>query len=141
MRRYAIDYQMNYDIDWFFTDGIRYFHVASNGGAIPVFLNVDRKNNMELQNRIANSKIVTEDIHVIDNPNGFNYGSFVDFAKKGFVSIDKKNDGFDSQNYVVVAEPTNKQIKPEGVDDLVPKLNEKDRFKIHIEDIRKELLW
>lgn len=141
MRRYAIDYQMNYDIDWFFTDGIRYFHVASNGGAIPVFLNVDRKNNMELQNRIANSKIVTEDIHVIDNPNGFNYGSFVDFAKKGFVSIDKKNDGFDSQNYFVVAEPTNKQIKPEGVDDLVPKLNEKDRFKIHIEDIRKELLW
>jgi len=141
MSRYTKDYQMNYDIDWFFTDGIHYFHVASNGGAIPDFVNVDRNSNIELQNRIANSKIVTNDINVIDNPNGFNYSSFVDFAKKGFISIDKKNDGFDSQNYFVVAEPSNKQIKPDGVDDLIPKLSEKNRFKIHIEDIRNELLW
>lgn len=132
MSKYPIDYQHCFDIDWFFTDGCRCFHVASNGGAIPNFISVDKKSNIELQCKIAEMGIITTDIKILDNPNNYNYNSFIEFAKKGFVSIDKVNDGFDNQNYYVVAEPNDKQLVPAIDIDLFPKLDRVNKDKINI---------
>lgn len=141
MSRYTINYQTNYDIDWFFTDGNRYFHVASNGGAIPDFIKVDRDSNVELQNAIASMEIITLDISVIENPNNLNYSSFIDFAKKGFVSIDKINDAFDSQNYIVIAQPNSNNLKPNIDVSKIPLLDKKFRDQIHVIGLDDEPLW
>ena len=130
---------MNHDIDWFFTDGNRLFHVASNGGAIPDFIKVDRNHNIDVQNETTEMDIVTTDISVIDNPNGFDYSSFIDFAKKGFISIDKIDDGFDSQNYKVIAQPNSNNKKP-GINEL-PVLEDKYRERFRIIGLNNEPLW
>lgn len=139
MRRYSKNYQMYHDIDWFFTDGSRYFHVASNGGAIPQFIKVYRNNNVDLQYKTVDMPDVTTDIRVIDNTNSLNYSSFAFFAKKGFVSIDKVDDGFDNQNYIVIAQPNDKNIQPDIKD--LPKLDDKFRTRITITGLDNKPLW
>lgn len=139
MRRYSKDYQLYHDIDWFFTNGNRYFHVASNGGAIPQFIKVYKDNNIAIQNKTAKISEMTTDISVIDNPNDLNYSSFIAFAKKGFVSIDKVDDGFDNQNYIVIAQPNDDSIKPDIKD--LPILDDKFLQKMKITGLDNKPIW
>lgn len=147
-RRYARNYQMSRDIDWFFAYGNQYYHVASNGGAIPHFLNVDEKTNIELQKEFANFPENIEHVTAItvrDNPNGLNYSSFIDYAKKGLISIDKLDDEFENQNYIVIAQPNaiNDKIFQDFQDTFskIPKLNNEDSDKIHVMGLNGEYLW
>lgn len=123
MSRYSINYQQLHDIDWFFQSGGKYYHVASNGGEVPSF--VERKNNMELQNIIEkiDALIPENEITVIEHEDGINYESFIRYARKGFISIDKIRDAFNAQNYQEIARPIGQTELPDKIRELIPKTN------------------
>ena len=107
-REYEDDYQLCMDIDWFFKYKDVHFHVASNGHKLPQSVKIG--DNVKLQ-------VITE--HMIHDrrrrkytivtrpkPLGLNYGTFEDFARCGFVSLDTIDDTSDSKVLQVIARPT-----------------------------------
>ncbi len=101
---YDIDYQRTHDIDWFFKYNDSYYHVASNGGAVPDF--IIESENQELQREIRNNTNHRLAIVVNEQYRHLNLESFEFYARRGFISIDRLDyRSFESQNYVVIAKP------------------------------------
>ena len=125
---YRIDYQRTHDIDWFCKIGSMPVHIASNGGLIPP--NILSRENFAVQTEVYNMPcIFSEDDVVICEtairniifPNDQNFSeeaygsyikSFIDMARKGFVSLDRIDIGetaecSEDERYIVVAYPKN----------------------------------
>ena len=103
--KYIKDYQQTHDIDWFFSYHGVPIHVASNGGHIPDA--IDMKNNRALQHLIALKEDVSTAVVVDNNKEVLDLSSFIEYARKGFVSIDRFAGDFEEQRYHVVAYPSN----------------------------------
>lgn len=125
-RSYRIDYQRTHDIDWFCMIDSVPVHIASNGGVIPP--NILSRENFAVQTEVYNMPcIFSEDDVVVREEyirervfsNGQNISeeayrsyvkSFVDMARKGFVSLDRIDTGetaecSEDERYIVVAYP------------------------------------
>ena len=124
-RCYRRDYQDRHDIDWFaIYKGIP-VHVASNGGLMPKQIKKNR--NKQLQSMFASDEFGECEVRVDEGwrrelqrrRSEETYGSgvefnietylqsFLEFASKGFVSIDYASID-NNQQYVVVAYPRNR---------------------------------
>ncbi len=134
-RQYNISYQLSHDIDWFFRTKDKCFHVASNGGLIPKFLNIDNRNNFDLQCRISLYVEQTDDIVVRENPHNLDWSSFEYYAKRGFISIDKIDDEPSDQNYIVIAKPKKTIQINEEIMAMLPYLKDDHIKEIEITDI------
>lgn len=125
---YSEAYQRTRDIDWFFRSGNRCIHVASNGGALPYFVNdvqrlrkeqaavsmLEDNNDVEI---VINEPYVNQRIAAIveskrrngsENINEQNVrasylASFVSMARKGFYSYDSVHSG--GSAYVLICGP------------------------------------
>lgn len=130
--KYSLNYQQLHDIDWFFQSNGTCYHVASNGGKLPLL--VEKKRNIKLQELIEVTPflISEKEIMVLKHDYDINYNSFIQYARKGFVSIDKIRDEFDAQNYQVIARPTKHIIIPNEITQLIPKF---EGFTLRITDI------
>ena len=103
-KTYNIDYQRSCDIDWFFSYNDRYYHVASNGGAVPDF--ISESDNQELQKQIRKNTNHRLEIVVNEKYRHLNLESFEFYARWGFISLDRlDHNSFETQNYVVIAKP------------------------------------
>lgn len=110
MANYNLEYQYANDIDWFFQYNDKFYHAASNGGAVPNF--VDMEINRQLQRAIANASYISGNI-TLTNPDyaDLNLSSFQEYARKGFISLDRRNrNDFDSQEYTVMAKPQSENL-------------------------------
>lgn len=124
--RYRLDYQLTHDIDWFFLcNGIAY-HAASNGGLLPD--KVDSRKNRLLQETL-------EDIdgeylvRMSDwaNQQDDDFTSFMEYAAKGFVSLDRNEDDGGRLRYHIVAFPANGEVfEDENLLRLMPVLNDNE---------------
>lgn len=97
-RCYRRDYQVRHDIDWFASYNGVPIHVASNGGTLPNI--IKRGFNKQIQRLLAEEEFRECDVSINDswinellimqeNLNVETYlQSFIEFARKGFVSID-----------------------------------------------------
>lgn len=133
MRRYDISYQLSHDIDWFFRINDKCFHVASNGGLIPKFLNIDNRNNFDLQCRMSLYMKRTDDILVRENPRNLDWSSFEYYAKRGFISIDRIYGNPTEQKYYVIAKPKETTPISDEIMLMLPFL--KEEYKSYIEII------
>ena len=124
MNKYFVFYQQTHDIDWFFHYKGKYYHVASNGGKIPDIIN--KNLNREIQHRLSLENNVCDAEYAIQNPEKLDYSSFFEFAKMGFISIDRKDGLFEEQNYYTVAIPSNGGIPSLSIAEKIPLLNPKD---------------
>ena len=120
-RHYNIDYQRTHDIDWFFKFNNRCFHIASNCGVIPSI--IDISDNRNLQFEIANLEEVSDAIFVIDNSEGLDLSSFEEYAKKGFISLDRVDGDFESNHYFVVAVPKKGKQPPKSIVEKIPEMD------------------
>lgn len=115
---YDEDYQLCMDIDWFFKYKDVYFHVASNGHKLPP--SVERRDNVKLQisteHMIQDRRRKKYEIVIRPNPLGLNYGTFEDFARCGFVSLDTIDDNLDSKVLQVIARPKDYRNLPLKID-------------------------
>lgn len=125
-RSYRIDYQRTHDIDWFCMIDSVPVHIASNGGLIPP--DILARENFAVQTEVYNMPcIFSEDDVVVREEyirarafsNNRNFSkdayrsyvkSFVDMARKGFVSLDRIDVGepverSEDERYIVVAYP------------------------------------
>lgn len=132
--RYRIDYQMTHDIDWFFIYQGRAYHAASNGGRLPD--SISSTTNRELQVMVEE----LEAVFTVKFPVGIadTYGSeadlssFCEFAKKGFISLDRvlAVDDYVSDapcQYRIIAFPSEIQEFPnEQVLKILPELSSGD---------------
>lgn len=123
-RSYRIDYQRTHDIDWFCMIDSVPVHIASNGGLIPP--DILARENFAVQTEVYNMPcIFSEDDVVVREEyiresafsNNRNFSkdayrsyvkSFVDMARKGFVSLDRIDVGepverSEDERYIVVA--------------------------------------
>lgn len=126
---YDNEYQRTHDIDWFFKCSDVYYHVASNGGAVPEF--ISKSSNKELQRKIRN--FTNDKLKIIYNEayNHLNLESFKFFARLGFISIDRLNhNSFEDQNYIVMAKPCELGGNKKNLKDL--NIQEIDISKFHI---------
>ena len=127
MRQYNDNYQRTHDIDWFFSCKGIFFHVASNGGKLPAFVKVNE--NQKLQHHFALQEPNNRGMLVVANEENNDLSSFMEYARKGFISIDRDEGDYDTQIYHVVARP---------MEDNGPSINEKIRILIHEFDYEQE---
>lgn len=120
-RHYYKNYQCTHDIDWFFKYNNHYYHIASNCGLIPNNINISTNRN--LQHEIANLQEITEAVLVIDNADGLDLSSFEEFARKGFISLDREDGSFEDRNYFVVAVPKNGETPPKSIIEKIPEMD------------------
>lgn len=116
--RYRKDYQLANDIDWFAKCKGIPLHFASNGCMLPKI--VDSRTNRNIQRQIAemgtqekcevaiNEKEIRDILREGDNYDDY-IASFVEFAERGFVSIDTIRTGEQDIRYIVVAYPQDKR--------------------------------
>lgn len=125
-RSYRIDYQRTHDIDWFCMIDSVPVHIASNGGLIPP--DILARENFAVQTEVYNmpcifseDDVVVREEYIRDRVFGQNISeeayrsyvkSFVDMARKGFVSLDRIDVGepaecSEDERYIVVAYPKN----------------------------------
>lgn len=112
-------YLLTRDIDWFFELNGKPVHVASAGGELPTVIN-DRDKLREIQHVVSTLADIntTDDIYI--NPKLVNrlrdnnialddyLQSFMEMAKKGFISVDRSNIGNPNDSmYHVVCVPVN----------------------------------
>lgn len=120
--KYNDAYIQSKDIDWFFNIGGINVHVASAGGDIPDLIR-DRDTLREIQYRVFNLPYIFSSKEIVINadfiinhlrvnnelPEGMMDAyieSFVDFARKGFVSLDRTDiNDLSSDVYHVVCLP------------------------------------
>lgn len=101
--KYTDAYIYSKDIDWFCIIGDVFCHVASAGGMIPDIIN-DREKLRALQKRVFVSDFIFDEEDVVVNEIFLNqhFGddeeartayvhSFLNMARKGFVSLDRTN--------------------------------------------------
>lgn len=127
MRQYNEWYQRTHDIDWFFSCKEKFFHVASNGGKLPAIVKVNE--NQKLQHYFALQEPNNRGKLVVANKENYDLSSFMGYAGKGFISIDRDEGDYDTQKYHVVARP---------IEDKGPSLDMETRFLIHEFDYEQE---
>ena len=117
---YDESYMLTHDIDWFCIVNGVYVHLASAGGLLPVgFRDREALRTLQCNVSVLSYMFEVDDIAVNevflnqrfdDNPKGREayLVSFVDMARKGFVSLDRTNltDPYDNR-YHVVCRPRN----------------------------------
>lgn len=129
--RYRRDYQETHDIDWFFRYKGKVYHAASNGGLLPD--KVDSLNNRLIQEKLEDLAGVyevrmSERIQQQDE----DFSSFMEYAAKGFISLDRSEDNGEDFHYHRVAFPVNDEaFGNEELLRLMPVLNDNE---IEIED-------
>lgn len=152
--KYDESYLLTHDIDWFCIINEIPVHVASAGGIIPDVFNI-RESLMDMQHKV--SKLVdinTDDEiqintvflekHLMGKGRIEDYIlSFKEFAKKGFLSIDRTYpQDPDSQEYHLVCKPTRfyKSITPSSVIKYKSTLEEIENLSIVLDDKIKRIL-
>lgn len=145
--RYRKDYQLANDIDWFAECRDIPLHFASNGCMLPKI--VDSRINRNIQHKIAEMSTQAKFEVTINKTEirsllrkGGNYDdyivSFVEFAERGFVSIDTCRIGEQDIKYIVVAYPKNKRhlinaLEPSFYEKLkVPTLEDETFFSTYL---------
>lgn len=129
--RYSDSYIANHDIDWFCTIGGLCVHVASAGGKIPDLINDDDQlrtiqHQVELLPDIYSDEDISYNEAAISRVIGQENGpkaraqyleSFSAMARKGFISLDKKNIADPEDNhYHMVCWPSRMDRMPQGLD-------------------------
>lgn len=107
--RYRRDYQETHDIDWFFRYKGKVYHAASNGGLLPD--KVDSLKNRTLQEKLEEMPSVFE-VEMVQNVarQDEDLSSFREYAEKGFISLDRKENDGDKLIYERIAFPVNNQM-------------------------------
>lgn len=124
--RYRRDYQETHDIDWFFRYKGKVYHAASNGGLLPD--KVDSLKNRTLQEKLEEMPGVYE-VEMVQNlaRQDEDLSSFREYAEKGFISLDRKENGGDKLSYERIAFPINNQMfNNEDLLKLMPSLNDNE---------------
>lgn len=124
--RYRRDYQETHDIDWFFRYKGKVYHAASNGGLLPD--KVDSLKNRTLQEKLEEMPGVYE-VEMVQNlaRQDEDLSSFREYAEKGFISLDRKENGGDKLSYEKIAFPVNNQMfNNEDLLKLMPSLNDNE---------------
>lgn len=122
--KYSESYMFSKDIDWFFKMKNQYFHVASAGGRLPATVN-DREKLREIQYQVYklpylyparqirfNGRFIRQLLSEQNNedPDAYEFyiESFVNFARKGFISCDRTviADHTDDSYHIVCAPPS-----------------------------------
>lgn len=146
--QYSESYMLSKDIDWFFKVNKRYVHVASAGGLLPTLINNKEKLRM-IQYMIFNLPYIYSEKEIIinhdfilqtlsqqENDEEQSYDqyleSFIHFARKGFISMDRSyiNDPLNNLYHVVCAPRSFKNILQI---DSIPEI-ENNEFHIDIFD-------
>lgn len=124
--RYRRDYQETHDIDWFFRYKGKVYHAASNGGLLPD--KVDSLKNRTLQEKLEEMPGVFEVEMVQDLARqDEDLSSFREYAEKGFISLDRKENDGDKLSYERIAFPVNNQMfSNEDLLKLMPSLNDSE---------------
>lgn len=140
--KYPESYLLSKDIDWFFQINNSYVHVASAGGSLPASVN-NREKLRNIQHQVFNLPYLYSEEEVAVNmifiqqllDLDINYNqeqyfqylqSFMFFARKGFISLDRTyvNDPFSNHYHIVCAPIKNKNglhldyiptINPDGL--------------------------
>ena len=124
--RYRRDYQETHDIDWFFRYKGKVYHAASNGGLLPD--KVDSLKNRTLQEKLEEMPGVFE-VEMVQNlaRQDEDFSSFREYAAKGFISLDRKENDGDKLSYERIAFPVNNQMfSNEDLIKLMPSLNDSE---------------
>lgn len=124
--RYRRDYQETHDIDWFFRYKGKVYHAASNGGLLPD--KVDSQKNRMLQENIEDMLGVYE-VEMSQNlaRQDEDFSTFVEYASKGFISLDRSEDNGAKPHYHRVAFPVNGEaFGNEELLRLMPLLNDNE---------------
>jgi len=124
--RYRRDYQETHDIDWFFRYKGKVYHAASNGGLLPD--KVDSLKNRTLQEKLEEMPGVFE-VEMVQNlaRQDEDLSSFREYAEKGFISLDRKENDGEKLSYERIASPINNQMfSNEDLLKLMPSLNDND---------------
>lgn len=126
MRKAHLDvkHQETHDIDWFFRYKGKVYHAASNGGMLPD--KVDSLKNRMLQEKIEEMQGVYK-VEMTENSasQGENMSSFSDYAKKGFISLDRMDNDGDKVHYKRIAFPVNNEMfRNKDLLDLMPQLDD-----------------
>lgn len=124
--RYRRDYQETHDIDWFFRYKGKVYHAASNGGMLPD--KVDSLKNRTLQERLEEMSGVFE-VEMVRNlvHQDEDLSSFMEYAAKGFISLDRSEDNGQKPHYHRVAFPVNGEVfGNEELIGLMPLLNDNE---------------
>ena len=158
-RCYRRDYQERHDIDWFAVYKEVPIHVASNGGFLPK--QIKKTQNKRLQSLFSSEEMRRNEVRVNevwiqrlqrmrrDDAKGAEYPdfdvdlylqSFIDFASKGFVSIDNAFIG-DKQNYVIVAYPNDRANLLDVENLLHREINMPIIYEMALLDIEINELW
>lgn len=112
--KYPDAYLLTRDIDWFFKLNGKAIHVASAGGKLPQSIK-DRNKLREIQYKVSTLKDINTSEEIHKNKKLFeSYSndslvmddylqSFIEMAKKGFISVDRTNiaDPNDSKYHIV----------------------------------------
>ena len=124
--RYRRDYQETHDIDWFFRYKGKVYHAASNGGLLPD--KVDSLKNRTLQEKLEEMPGVFEVEMVLSLVRqDEDLSSFREYAEKGFISLDRKENDGDKLRYERIAFPVNNQMfSNEDLLKLMPSLNDNE---------------
>lgn len=136
--KYPESYLQSKDIDWFFQINNSYIHVASAGGSLPASIN-NREKLRNIQHQVFNLPYLYSedevavnmmfiqqflDLSINYNPEQyFQYlQSFMNFARKGFISLDRTyvNDPFSNYYHIVCAPKKN---RTELHLDYIPNIN------------------
>ena len=124
--RYRRDYQETHDIDWFFRYKGKVYHAASNGGLLPD--KVDSLKNRTLQEELEEMPGMYEVEMVQDLARqDEDLSSFREYAAKGFISLDRKENDGEKLSYERIAFPVNNQMfSNEDLLKLMPSLNDNE---------------
>ena len=107
MAQYTDSYVFSKDIDWFFKMNNQYVHVASAGGRLPAIIN-DREKLRQIQYQVFNlpyiypagqiriyegfiQQLLSSQLNEIPQSYDLYIESFINFARKGFISCDRTN--------------------------------------------------
>lgn len=124
--RYRRDYQETHDIDWFFRYKGKVYHAASNGGLLPD--KVDSLKNRTLQEKLEEMPGMYE-VEMVQNlaRQDEDLSSFREYAAKGFISLDRKENDGGKLSYERIAFPVNDQMfSNEDLLKLMPSLNDNE---------------
>ena len=124
--RYRRDYQETHDIAWFFRDKGKVYHAASNGGLLPD--KVDSLKNRTLQEKLEEMPGMYE-VEMVQNlaRQDEDLSSFREYASKGFISLDRKENDGEKLSYERIAFPVNDQMfSNEDLLKLMPSLNDNE---------------
>lgn len=148
---YDTSYLQSKDIDWFFKCGSAYVHIASAGGYLPKEVNNREKLRaiqykvsqlpylFSVQKIVVNEKLINQMLNNKPKSILAYVESFVDMARRGFVSLDRTNiaEPSDNRYHIVCRPPWSIQLKE--IDLELPSV---DAGKLNLERLGDGLkLW